>query len=98
MDEQERKVAADHLAASQGRLLGLVDGLTAEQWAFQPGEGRWSISECLEHVVRVETRILGLIEKKIERPFETGKQDSGRTRLEKGKEAALATMVTDRAT
>jgi hypothetical protein len=65
MEEHERQLVVDQLAASRERLLKLVDGLTAEQWTFRPAQGRWSIGECLEHVIRVETRVLGLIEKKL---------------------------------
>jgi len=65
MEEHERQLVVDQLTASQARLLELADGLTAEQWTFRPAEGRWSIGECLEHVIRVEKRILGVIEKKL---------------------------------
>jgi hypothetical protein len=65
MEEHERQLVVAQLTASQARLLELVDGLTDEQWIFHPAEGRWSISECLEHVMRVENRVLGLIGKKL---------------------------------
>lgn len=68
MNDQERQLAAEHLRTSRERLLGLVAGLTAEQWKFQKEEGRWSIGDCLEHITRVENRVLGIIEKKIEGP------------------------------
>jgi uncharacterized damage-inducible protein DinB len=68
MNEEERQLAAQHLTASQERLLGLVEGLTAEQWGFHPGEGRWSIGDCLEHVTRVENRVNGFIGQKLEGP------------------------------
>lgn len=90
MNEQERQAAADHLAASEKRLSGLVDGLTAEQWSFHSDEGRWSIAECLEHVLRVENRILGLIGKKLEGP-----PDSARAHAPE-KDAAIAKIVPDR--
>jgi uncharacterized damage-inducible protein DinB len=57
-------LAAEHLRASRERVLALVSDLTAEQWQFHPGEGRWSIADCLEHVTRVENRILGIIQTK----------------------------------
>ncbi len=51
MNEQERELAAHHLAVSRERLLGLVEGLSAEQWGFPSGArdaGRsataWNIS------------------------------------------------------
>jgi hypothetical protein len=94
MNERERQLAADHLAASEERLSGLVDGLTAEQWSFHPGEGRWSIAECLEHVLRVENRIFGLIGKKLEGPPEGRLGDGKDPSFEK--DAVVATMVPDR--
>ena len=30
-------------------------------FAFRTAEDRWSIAECLEHVIRVESRICGLV-------------------------------------
>ncbi|HEY3824384.1 MAG TPA: DinB family protein [Bryobacteraceae bacterium] len=65
MEKQERQVIIDQLNASRDRLLGLVDWLTAEQWEFRPAADRWSINQCLEHVTRVERRVLGNIEKKL---------------------------------
>jgi uncharacterized damage-inducible protein DinB len=88
MQEHERQLVADHLTASRERLLDLVHGLTAEQWTFQPAEGRWSINECLEHVTRVENRVFGLIGNKI-------KEGPGETppRID---DAVLASAVLDR--
>jgi uncharacterized damage-inducible protein DinB len=68
MNEQERELAVHHLAASQKRLLGLLEGLSAEQWIFHPAEGRWSIGDCVEHVTRVENRVLGFIGEKVQGP------------------------------
>jgi hypothetical protein len=65
MQEHERQLVVNQLTASRERLLELSHGLTAEQWTFRPAEGRWSIGECLEHVMRVENRILALIGKKL---------------------------------
>lgn len=62
MQEHERTAVIDNLNASRDRILHLVDGLTPAQWAWHPAEGRWSIAECLEHIIRVENRIYGLID------------------------------------
>jgi uncharacterized damage-inducible protein DinB len=68
MNERERELATHHLAASRERLLGLVEGLSAEQWVFQPAEGRWSIGDCVEHVTKVENRVIGFIGEKVQGP------------------------------
>jgi uncharacterized damage-inducible protein DinB len=91
MEQHERKAVLDQLDASRDRLLGLVEGLTVEQWTFRPGEGRWSISECLEHVTRVENRVTGLIGKKLQEPQEPEKRE-----LVAGKDAMLARVIPDR--
>jgi hypothetical protein len=66
MQQQERQLVVDQLTASRDRIQALVDGLTAEQWRFRPSADRWSIGECLEHVMRVEGRVLGLVVKKLD--------------------------------
>jgi uncharacterized damage-inducible protein DinB len=89
MEENERQLVLDQLKASQARLLALVDGMTAEQWTFRPAEGRWSAAECLEHVIRVEKRLLGVIEKKINEEIPV----QGRTRVD---DALVARAIPDR--
>ena len=91
MEASERKLILDQLEASHERMLCRVRGLTAEQWTFRPGEGRWSIGECLEHVTLVEARITGRIEKKLEDAPEPGKKD-----LVEGKDEMLAKTIPDR--
>lgn len=68
MNEMERELAVHHLAVSRERVLGLVEGLSPEQWVFHPAEGRWSIGDCVEHVTRVENRVMGFIGQKLEGP------------------------------
>jgi uncharacterized damage-inducible protein DinB len=93
MEDHERKRVLDQLEASRDRLLGLVEGLTVEQWTFRPAEGRWSIGECLEHVTRVEGRVTGLIGKQLENPPEPDKKP-----LVAGKDEMLARRIPDRTT
>jgi hypothetical protein len=92
MEAHERQLVVDQLNSSQECLQGLVHGLTAEQWAFHPAEGRWSINECLEHVMLVENRILGLIGKKLnESPPEPEKRGQSRAT-----DALVAQAIPDR--
>lgn len=68
MHMRERQAALDQLRASDERLTGLVEKLAPAQWTFHPGEGRWSIADCIEHVTAVESRVLSTIRKRIEGP------------------------------
>jgi uncharacterized damage-inducible protein DinB len=91
MEDCERKLILDQLDASRQRLLTLVDGLTLEQWTFRPAEGRWSIGDCIEHVVQVENRLIGRVEKKLQEPPNPDQKPSAAVSDE-----ALARMVPDR--
>ena len=48
MDETQR--IKEKLAAARLKLLEATAGLTEEGWAWQPGDGRWSIRLTLAHV------------------------------------------------
>ena len=39
---------------AQAKLLGLISGLSEEQWTFKQNADRWSVGECAEHIVRSE--------------------------------------------
>src|SRR5271154_393064 len=39
---------------SLNKLLGLISGLSDEQWNFKQNAKRWSVGECVEHIVRSE--------------------------------------------
>jgi len=55
-EEQEEMVKL--LGESQDMLLGLITGLTDEQWNFKQNEDRWSVGECVEHIARSERALL----------------------------------------
>ncbi len=63
MTERERDVVLGELRASEARLLGLVEGLTAEQWGYRESAERWSIAENLEHVIAFEVFLREVIAK-----------------------------------
>jgi uncharacterized damage-inducible protein DinB len=67
MEASERAYVLDRLTENRGKLLDSVNGLTVEQWEFRPAGGRWSIADCVEHIVLVESRILKSIGKVLDR-------------------------------
>jgi uncharacterized damage-inducible protein DinB len=78
MTSAERELLLKNLAESRERLLRLSHGLTREQLHYRPAPDRWSVAECLEHIITVERRVFGLIQKTLE----TGPDPSKRSALE----------------
>ena len=74
MYAREREFVLEQLAASEVRLLGLVEGLTPAQWSFREGPERWSIAENIEHCVLFEDFILGAILRSLDGPAEPQKR------------------------
>jgi len=61
MTAQERDLLSDLLVSSQHALISAIVRLTVDQWSFNPGEGRWSIAECAEHIAAAEPMIRSMI-------------------------------------
>ena len=59
---EEITTASRHLSVTRGFMLESVSGLSAAQWDFKPADDVWSIAENLEHVVRIESGVHGIIE------------------------------------
>ena len=86
MTPAERELALQNLADSRERLLRMAHGLSREQLHFRPAPDRWSVAECLEHIVTVEARLL----ERIQTTLEKGPDSSRRSAFE-GKDAAMVT-------
>jgi hypothetical protein len=54
MTDEERAELIQLLDESMDMLMGLITGLTEEQWSFKQNPSRWSVGECAEHIVRSE--------------------------------------------
>ncbi len=49
-------------------LVRAVEGLSGEQQVFRPGEDRWSVADCIEHIAVVEDFTLKSIQKALQGP------------------------------
>lgn len=92
MTSAERELALRHLAESRERLLRMAHGLSPEQWHHRPAPDRWTVAECLEHIVIVEA---GLLER-IQATLEKAPDPSRRSVLE-GRDDLLIARVVGRA-
>ncbi|MFZ0582416.1 MAG: DinB family protein [Candidatus Acidiferrales bacterium] len=92
MTPAERELALQNLVESRERLLRMAHGLSREQLHYCPAPGRWSVAECLEHIVTVETRLLDRIHTTLEKG-----PDSSRRSVFEGQDAALVAGTIGRA-
>ncbi|MBB2951789.1 DinB family protein [Sphingobacterium sp. JUb56] len=68
-----------------------ISGLSEAQLQFSPGEGKWSIGQCLEHIIRSESLLFEMAKK------ELGKAPQPNRKNEvKSTDQGLINMMTDR--
>lgn len=67
MTPAEREKAVIHLEQTLERMLRTTARLSPEQWQYKPGADCWSVAEIVEHVAFVESRILGGIERTLQK-------------------------------
>lgn len=58
----------EYLDQTKEALEESVEGLSEEQMNFKAGPERWSIAECMEHIVTVEGALKGMLEQKFAEP------------------------------
>ncbi len=56
-DEEIAALVKD-IDQAQATLLGHITSMTDQQWAFRENPDRWSVGECVEHIVRAEGAVL----------------------------------------
>ena len=66
--ENDKTFLLNYFQETFDRLQTLTQGLSREQLHFKPAEDRWSISQCLEHIVLTERALLDNVKELGERP------------------------------
>lgn len=76
MTSAERESLLKNLEESRERLLLMAQGLSREQLHYRPSPSRWTVAECVEHIVTVEGRLLGIIHKILEKAPDSSKRSA----------------------
>ncbi len=66
--EAERAYAVDLLRSTQTALHQAIAGLSDAQLNHKPAADRWSVAECAEHIVLVESGIFGRVRAGMDEP------------------------------
>jgi len=91
MTAADRERAVSYLAQTRDNLLRATRGLSPAQLAFKPAPGRWSVADCLEHLVTVENRAMEGISGALQQPADSAKRSPF-----DGRDDELLQIVTDR--
>ncbi len=92
METAERDLVLLHLAGSRERLLQAVDGLSEEQRQFRAAPDRWSVVDCIEHIILVERHVFNGMMRTLQAPAEPEKAAAVQ-----GKEQVILDLVPSRA-
>lgn len=68
-----------------------ISGLSEAQLQFSPGEGKWSISQCLEHIILSEKMLFEMAKKELAKPAQPERKSEVKVTDDN-----LITMMTDR--
>lgn len=66
--ENDKAFLTDYFMQTYAGLEKSLSGLTSEQLNFKPAADRWSINECLEHIVLTEKMLFDDAKKTMEAP------------------------------
>ncbi len=90
MSPSERERVAAYLTETRENLLRTASSLSPTQLQYKPAPDRWSVAECLEHIVVVENLILGNINNSLQQAPGSSASSFG--------DDGLRQMVVDRST
>jgi hypothetical protein len=62
MESAERENLRAQLEAGRAALAGAISGLSEQDAARRPAEGKWSVLDCVEHLAIVEEYLLSQVE------------------------------------
>ncbi|WP_276483005.1 DinB family protein [Paraflavitalea pollutisoli] len=68
LTDKERKDAIDLLHSTQKELMDEIKGLSEAQLKYKPSPDRWSVEECVKHIVVTEGMLWQMTEAAIKQP------------------------------
>ncbi|MFN7998697.1 MAG: DinB family protein [Bryobacteraceae bacterium] len=68
LTEDERSYLLDLLRDSEAAYLGVVAGLSEQQWTYKPSVDMWSIAEIAQHVVVAEVGLFAKLQEALAAP------------------------------
>ena len=89
--KNDKTFALNYYQETLDNLSKSVDGLSEAQLHFKVSDSTWSISQCLEHIIKTEPMIFGMVKGYMEQPVNPERRKDINVRDEE-----IIEMVTDR--
>lgn len=74
LTKSERKMVTKHMQSTLKTLQKTIKGLTEEQMNFKPGDGQWSVKECVYHLALSESNLWGWMQSVLAAPANPDKR------------------------
>jgi hypothetical protein len=65
VSDEDRKYLLEYLKKTGDGVIGAIAHLTPAQWTYKPDPTRWSIAECVEHLVLEEQTLFPAVTQKV---------------------------------
>ena len=81
MSDEDRAKALKWLDESYAQTIAAVEKLSDAQWSFKSAPEKWSVGECVEHIMMAEGLLFGQVEKALAAPVpaEWAEKTKGKT-------------------
>ncbi|MBC9797827.1 DinB family protein [Sinomicrobium weinanense] len=66
--KNDKQALLDYFKETNKNLLKNVKGLSSEQLQYKASPEKWSVAQCLEHIILTEEYIFGMVEKLMQEP------------------------------
>lgn len=64
----DKEFLLDYYQQTMDNLTKSISGLNEAQMQFKPAEDKWSVSQCVEHIIATENMISGMLKGYMEKP------------------------------
>lgn len=64
----DKEFLLDYYQQTMDNLTKSISGLSEKQMQFKPSPEKWSVSQCVEHIITTENMIFGMLKTYMEKP------------------------------
>jgi len=91
LTRDDKSFLLEQLQSTRNKLVNDISGLSDEQMNFKPAPDRWSVSECVEHIITAEKSIFEQQQAAVKQPANPEKRKDIKVA-----DTTLIRMMTDR--